>query len=125
MTLVELLEDVYLKLTSSVELENLLGGIEKIYDFLPGSETPGPYVVIGDIQETEGRVLSAEERQVNLRIIIWSSYRGRSQCIAIARQIENILEKSDYIFESFDMNRDSEGWTQGILTFRIYIERRN
>ena len=125
MTLVELLEDVYLKLTSSVELENLLGGEVKIYDFLPGSETPGPYVVIGDVQETEGRVLSAEERQVNLRIIIWSSYRGRSQCIAIARQIEDILENSDYIFESFDINRDSEGWTQGILTFRIYTERGN
>lgn len=123
MRLAELYRDVYARLTGDDALVALLGG-ERVFDFMPGEETPGPYIVIGDTFDSEGRVMSDEERRVEVRLHIWSSYRGRAQVIEIEQAVEAAMENADhvYIFESFQILRD-EDWMHGILVFRTYINR--
>ena len=75
MKLSDLYRDVYARLTGSEALVTLLGG-ERVFDYMPGEETPGPYIVIGDTFDSEGRVMSGTERRVEVRLHIWSSYRG-------------------------------------------------
>jgi hypothetical protein len=118
-----LYEDVYARLTGDDALVALLGG-ERVFDFMPGEETPGPYIVIGDTFDSEGRVMSDEERRVEVRLHIWSSYRGRAQLIDIEQAVEAAMESAehDYFFESFQILRD-EDWMHGIIVFRTYIDR--
>ena len=123
MKLKNLYEDVYARLTGNDALVALLGG-ERVFDFMPGEETPGPYIVIGDTFDSEGRVMSDEERRVEVRLHIWSSYRGRAQLIDIEQAVEAAMESAEhvYIFESFQILRD-EDWMHGIIVFRTYIDR--
>ena len=50
MRLKQLYEDVYSRLIGHAPLVEILGG-ERVFDFMPGEETPGPYIVIGDTFE--------------------------------------------------------------------------
>ena len=124
MTLTELYEDIYQRLTESEALAALIGS-KRIYDYLPDESVAGPYVVIGDTNEVEGRLINDDERKVYIRLHIWSSYRGRSQTIAIERVIESVLmaDKNNYIFDSFQVLRDNEDWVHGVIVFRAYIEK--
>jgi hypothetical protein len=122
MLLSGLYEDVYRRLTGHEPLADLLNG-EKVYDFEPDEETPGPYVVIGDTHEVEGRTIADEERKVYVRLHIWSSYRGRKEVIGIEREIEAALGESEYLFESFQVLLDESGWMHGVVVYRTYIER--
>ena len=123
MKLSDLYRDIYARLTGYDALVTLLGG-ERVFDYMPGEETPGPYIVIGDTFDSEGRVMSDEERRVEIRLHIWSSYRGRAELINIEQAVEAAMESADhvYIFESFQILRD-EDWMHGILVFRTYIDR--
>ena len=123
MKLSDLYRDIYARLTGYDALVTLLGG-ERVFDYMPGEETPGPYIVIGDTFDSEGRVMSDEERRVEIRLHIWSSYRGRAELINIEQAVEAAMENADhvYIFESFQILRD-EDWMHGILVFRTYIDR--
>jgi hypothetical protein len=95
----------------------------KVFDFEPDEETPGPYVVIGDTHEVEGRTMADDERKVFVRLHIWSSYRGRKEVIGIERDIEAALEGSEYLFESFQVLLDESDWMHGVVVYRTYIER--
>ena len=123
MRLKELYEDVYSRLVNNTQLVEILGG-ERVFDYMPDEETPGPYIVIGDGFDTEGRVMSDEERRVEIRLHIWSSYRGRAQLIDIEQAVEAAMESAVqvYFFESFQILRD-EDWMHGVLVFRTYIDR--
>ena len=122
MKLSEMYEDVYARLTGQPGLIALLGG-DKVFDFMPGDDTPGPYIVLGDTWDTEGRVMSDEERRIEVRLDIWSSYRGRAQVLGIEQEVEKALCGPDkpYIFESFQVLRDDD-WTHGVVTFRAYLD---
>ncbi len=124
MTLTELYEDVYRRLSSSPELTLLLGE-GRIYDYMLDDSIPGPYVVVGDTNEVEGRLINDDERKVYIRLHIWSSYHGRSQTIAIERVLEDVLmtDKNNYIFENFQLLHEDEQWIHGVVTFRTYIEK--
>ena len=123
MKLSEIFEDVYARLTGDSALTALLGG-ERVFDFMPGEETPGPYIVIGDSFDTEGRVMSDEERRVEVRLHIWSSYRGRSEVVEIEQAVEAAMLGAGqmYFFESFQILRD-EDWMHGVVVFRTYLDR--
>ena len=122
MKLSSLYEDIYARLTGNDALIALLGG-ERVFDFMPGEETPGPYIVIGDTFDSEGRVMSDEERRVEVRLHIWSSYRGRAQVINIEQAVEASMSGGGqtYIFESFQIVRDDD-WMHGIVVFRTYLD---
>ena len=124
MTLEELYEDLYSRLSGSGELTELIG-LGKVFDYVPEDTVEGPYVVIGDTNEVEGRLLNDEERRVYVRLHIWSSYSGRREAIMISREVERILteDRNTYIFENFQLLHDDEDWVHGILVFRTYIER--
>jgi len=122
MTLEALHEDIYKRLMEHNPLEALLSGA-KIYDFDPDEEPPGPYIVIGDTHEVEGRTIDGLERKVFIRLHIWSSYRGRREVIKIEREIEEALSGDIYLFESFQVFMDESGWMHGETVFRTYIER--
>ena len=124
MTLEELYEDIYARLSSSEELTALIGA-DSIFDYTPDDSVNGPYVVIGDTNEVEGRLLNDEERKVFIRLHVWSSYDGRSEAIAISREVEKILSEdvNTYIFESLQVLHDAEEWIHGVLVFRTYIEK--
>lgn len=123
MKLSDLYRDIYARLTGYDALVTLLGG-ERVFDYMPGEETPGPYIVIGDTFDSEGRVMSDEERRVEIRLHIWSSYRGRAELINIEQAIEAAMESAEqvYIFESFQILRD-EDWMHGVIVFRTYFDR--
>ena len=123
MRLKNLYEDVYARLTGDDALVALLGGA-RVFDYMPDEATPGPYIVIGDTFDSEGRVMSDEERRVEVRLHIWSSYRGRAQLIDIEQAAEAAMESAghDYFFESFQILRDGD-WMHGVLVFRTYIDR--
>jgi hypothetical protein len=91
---------------------------------MPGEDTPGPYIVIGDTFDSEGRVMSDDERRVEIRLHIWSSYSGRAQLIDIEQAVEGAMESAEqvYLFESFQILRD-EDWMHGVVVFRTYIDR--
>ena len=124
MTLEELYEDMYSRLSGSEELSALIGE-NKIFDYTPYEDVKGPYVVIGDTHEVEGRLLDDEERKVFVRLHVWSSADGRKETITISRAVEKILSQdvNNYIFESVQILHDDEQWIHGILTFRTYIEK--
>ena len=125
MTIEELYEDIYSRLSESEELSALIGE-GKIFDYTPYSDDEkGPYVVIGDTNEVEGRLLDDEERKVFVRLHIWSSAEGRKETITISHAVEKILSQdvNTYIFESVQILHDDEQWIHGILTFRTYIEK--
>jgi hypothetical protein len=122
MTLSGLYEDIYRRLIGYSPLTTLLNG-DKVYDFEPDEETQGPYIVIGDTHEVEGRVMDGEERKVFVRLHIWSSYQGRKEVIDIERKIEEAMEGDMYLFESFQVLLDESGWMHGVAVFRTYIER--
>lgn len=124
MTLEALYKDVYESLTGHVALTALLGG-PKVYDFEPEEpdEVEGPYIVIGDTHEVEGRTMDDGERKVFVRLYIWSSYRGRKEVIEIEREIEAALDGDRYYYESFQVLPSDEGWRHGVVIFRTFIER--
>ena len=122
MTLEALYEDVYKKLTEYAPLTALLRG-DRVYDFEPDDEVEGPYVVIGDTHETEGRTMADSERKVFVRLHIWSSYHGRREVIRIEREIENALEGDQYLHESFQILKSDDSWMHGVVVLRTYIER--
>lgn len=123
MKLKDLYEDIYSRLAGNDALVTLLGG-ERVFDYMPDEDTPGPYIVIGDTFDTEGRVMSDEERRVEVRLHIWSSYRGRAQLIDIEQAVEAAMDSAGqvYIFESFQILRD-EDWMHGVVVFRTYLDR--
>ena len=123
MRLAELYRDIYARLTGNDALVAILGG-EHVFDYMPDEKTPGPYIVIGDTFDTEGRVMSDEERRVEVRLHIWSSYRGRAQVIEIEQAVEAAMDSAGqvYIFASFQILRD-EDWMHGVIVFRTYIVR--
>jgi hypothetical protein len=124
MSLESLHEDVYGRLINHEPLTALLSG-EKVYDFLPDEETPGPYIVVGETHETEGRLTADSERTVTVRLHIWSSYRGRKEIIQIEREIENAFEvaSSEYWFESFLILLDQGGWMHGVVVLRTHMDK--
>ena len=124
MTLNELYEDVYARLSGSPELTELIGE-DRVFDYTPDDSVEGPYVVIGDTNEVEGRLLDDAERKVFVRLHVWSSYGGRKETIRISREVEKILSQDVnlYIFESLQVLHDYEDWTHGVLVFRTYIEK--
>ena len=123
MKLSDLYRDIYARLTGSDALVTILGG-ERVFDYMPGEETPGPYIVIGDTFDTAGRVMADEERRVEVRLHIWSSYRGRAQLIDIEQAVEGAMDGPEhvYIFESFQILRDGD-WMHGVIVYRTYIDR--
>ena len=124
MTLEDLYADIYARLSDNEELSDLIGA-DRIFDYLPDESVPGPYIVIGDTNEVEGRLLNDEERKVFIRLHVWSSYAGRKETIDISRKVEKILSKDTnlYIYESLQILHDDEQWVHGILVFRTYIEK--
>lgn len=122
MTLEALYEDVYSRLSGNSALMALLKG-DGIYDFIPGEQVKGPYIVIGDTHEVEGRTIDAGERKVFVRLHIWSSYRGRREIVRIERAIEVALSDGAYLFESFQIVHDEDDWMHGIVVLRTYIDK--
>jgi hypothetical protein len=127
MTLLELYEDVYRRLTEYAPLTDLLKG-ERVYDFEPDTEVPGPYIAIGDTHEVEGRTLSDDERKVFIRLHIWSSYHGRKEIVQIEREVESALTgetsgSDGYLFESFQIILDGSGWMHGVVVFRTHMDK--
>jgi hypothetical protein len=127
MTLEDIYKDVYARLSDDAALTGKIGP-GKVFDFEAVTETPGPYIVIGDTHETEGRTLDGDERKVSVRLHIWSKYRGRKEIIEIEREAERAMSGpsatgEEYLFESFQVLMDDDGWMHGVLVMRIYIER--
>ena len=126
MTLEKLYEDVYKRLSDDAGLTSKLGS-GRVLDFGADSEIPGPYITIGGTHEVEGRTISDCERKAYVRLHIWSDYRGRKEIIEIEREVERALsgptsEGEEYLFESFQILLDDDGWMHGVLVMRIYIQ---
>ena len=126
MTLQELYEDLYARLSENEELTEIMGE-GKILDYMPDDSDAilEPYVVIADTNEIEGRLMNDTDRQVTIRLHIWSDYEGRIEVIQIEQAIEKALEteNSGYNFESFEIMRNGKYEEQGVLTLRYYIDR--
>lgn len=89
-----------------------------IYDAAP-EDAASPYIVLGQLQSLEGRLLSGQERRWALDIHIWSSYEGRKEVVEIADAI--IAALSPELFtEEVIVIRDPSDWYHGILTVRGY-----
>lgn len=89
-----------------------------VFDKVP-LEQEGPYIVIGQLQSLEGRLLSDVERAWNVDIHIWSSYQGRKETVQIADAIRSALPEK-WFFEELIVVEDTSGWYHGILTIRGY-----
>jgi len=92
--------------------------ITGIFDKVP-LEQKGPYIVIGQLQSLEGRLLNASERMWAVDVHIWSSYLGRKEVVEIADVIRNALPEK-WFFEELIVLEDPSGWYHGILTIRGY-----
>ena len=124
MILENLYTDIFQRLSKNEALTSLIGA-NRIFDYTPDDTVLGPYVVIGDFDETEGRVLNDTEREVNFRLHIWSSAYGRDQVMKIKRAIVEIFQVQDtqiYFFERFQLVHDVQQWVHGVLSFRTYIK---
>jgi len=89
-----------------------------IYDAAPENAV-SPYVVLGQLQSLEGRLLSGQERRWALDIHIWSSYEGRKEVVEIADEIIAALPNNLFA-EELVVIRDPSDWYHGILTVRGY-----
>lgn len=100
-------------------ISTALGGmVTGVFDKLPG-EQASPYVVIGQLQSLEGRLLDHSERNWAVDVHIWSSYLGRKEIVEIADAIQDVLPDK-WFFEELIVLEDPSGWYHGILTIRGY-----
>ena len=130
MTLDKLYTDVFKKLVNNIVLIDLLGG-EKIYDYTPDESTAAPYIVIGDFVEQSGRLLNDTEREVSIRLHIWTSQYGRFQAIDIKNAIidefikYNNTNEQEYFFVNFILEHEVLDWVHGVLMLKTYIQKEN
>jgi len=96
----------------------LAGMITGVFDVVP-SDQESPYIVMGQLQALEGRLLDHSARSWSLDLHIWSSYRGRLEVVQIADLIMPIVP-SDWWFEELIVLDDESGWYHGVLTLRGY-----
>lgn len=89
-----------------------------VFDKVP-TEQPSPYIVIGQLQSLEGRLLDHSERMWAVDVHIWSSYAGRKEVVEIADAIRDGLPEK-WFFEELIVLEDPSGWYHGILTIRGY-----
>ena len=108
------------------EIFAVLSGIEALTGVFDGQAPdgqPGPYAVIGQTQELQGRLLNDSERKLYTDIHIWSSYQGKAEILAILDAIESAMPEN-YLFEDCQVIKDdASGWQHGVLTWRVYFER--
>ena len=128
MTLDDLYTDVYRHLAENTKLINLLKG-EKFFDYQPDESTAAPYVVIGDFYEQGGRLLNDTEREVELRLHIWTSQFGRFQNLDIKNAIVNDFikynnpDEQEYFFVNFILEHELKDWVHGVLTLKTFIQK--
>jgi len=106
-------QEIYTTITTALG-ETVTG----VFDTVP-SEQASPYLVIGQLQSLEGRLLDASERQWAVDVHIWSSYLGRKEIVEIADAIRNALPEK-WFFEELIVLEDPSGWYHGVLTIRGY-----
>ena len=99
-------------------LKNASLSVTAVYDAAPENAV-SPYLVLGQLQSLEGRLLSGQERRWALDIHIWSSYEGRKEVVEIADAIMAILP-GELFTEEVVVIRDPSDWYHGILTMRGY-----
>lgn len=109
-------EEIYAALSDVVALTG-------VFDGLAPDDQAGPYAVIGQAQELEGRRLNDSERKLYVDIHIWSGYQGKAETLSVFDAVEAALPV-DYLFDGCQILRDdASGWWHGILTYRVYFER--
>lgn len=106
-------QDIYTALSTA-----LGSTVTGVFDHIP-SDQASPYIVIGQLQSLEGRLLDDSERQCAVDIHIWSSYLGRKEVVQIADTIRGALPEP-WFFEELIVLEDPSGWYHGILTIRVY-----
>jgi hypothetical protein len=106
-------QEIYTTITTALG-ETVTG----VFDKVP-SEQASPYIVIGQLQSLEGRLLDASERMWAVDVHIWSSYLGRKEIVEIADEIRNALP-GKWFFEELVVLEDPSGWFHGVLTIRGY-----
>lgn len=106
-------QDVYTAISTSVG-----SSVTGIFDKVP-TKQESPYIVIGQLQSLEGRLLNHSERMWTVDVHIWSSYLGRKDVVTIADTIVSGLPEK-WFFEELIVLEDPSGWYHGILTIRGY-----
>lgn len=107
------------------ELYTALSSVEAVtgvFDEIAPSDQKGPYVVIEQAVEQQGRVIDDSEREISLNLHIWSSYKGKSEILMVFNAVENAMPK-DYIFDDLQILRDGSGWFHGILGYHVYFRK--
>ncbi len=111
-----LLEELYSALSST---EGLTG----VFDLLAPDDQAGPYLIIGQSQELEGRLLNDGERKLVVTLHIWSDYHGKAEALRLADAVDGAMPVN-YIFSDLIVMRDDgSGWYHGVMTYRVYFER--
>lgn len=107
-------------LTGDAALSSVITGVFEE----PPAEQKGPYVVLGDFQQTGGRLLNDSERTGVLTLHIWSSYKGRKEVLQVAGLVDEALEENGFLFEDLEVFQDDEpGWKHGVSTYKVYYRR--
>lgn len=111
-----LFEELYSALSS-------IGGLTGVFDLLAPDDQAGPYLIIGQFQELEGRLLNDGERKLVVTLHLWSSYQGKAEVLALCDAVDYAMPEH-YLFNDMLVLRDDEsGWYHGVLTYRVYFER--
>lgn len=111
---------LYTLLTGHAALSSVITGVFEE----PPAEQNGPYVVLGDFQQTGGRLLNDSERTGVLTLHIWSSYKGRKEVLQVAGLVDEALEENGFLFEDLEVFQDDEsGWKHGVSTYKVYYRR--
>lgn len=127
---------VFSALDSDAALGALVTGV---YDSAPqandsGSDTPFPYVTIGEAVHTDWSTDTESGDDVTFTVHSWSRYRGRKEIKQIQGAVYDVLHRANlsvtgYKFVSCDWLQsesftDTDGLTRhGVQTFRVILDQ--
>ncbi len=125
-------EAVYGALTSSVDVQELLGNPARIYDVAPPAANY-PYVTLGDVVVKEYDTKDQTGFEQWLTLHVWSRYRGRKELKRIIQAIYDVLHRAPLTvtgangvscqFVSASTAQENDGLTlHGILRYRIIVQ---
>ena len=93
-----LIEALHLRLSTSVDIQSILGLAPRLYDHAP--EDPiYPYLTYGAMRSED---ISADETVLSAHTVnlhIWSRYSGRREVVTILTELTRVLQASSLVLE--------------------------
>jgi len=120
---------IYTKLTSDTQLMAIITGL---YDDVP-TNINTPYIVMGDVLETNFNTFDKSGRNTLFTLHIWSEYDGFAQCYDILERVNQLLDYQSLSvtgyntvycrFDTAQTLRDNDGYSfQLIAQYRIMVQ---